>query len=432
MKHLILYLILVLVTVIRSSSQTLSEADSALIEGNYEIAIRIYSLFLEENSTSYEALFGLARAFAFSDKPREAIQTFTDLLFLYPGDPDALLGRGRVFAWEQRFIEAELDLTTVSKKYPAYGDAWSALGDMYLWSGDPQKASEMYGIWMDLYPDSPDPYLKRANAYLASRLFPQARENLRIARKKGIEKKKIDSMIRSINRIPGATQWEGFVFYGFHTFTMDRPTWHTYSPSVKRDLDFGSIRFIVLRTSRFSKWDGSLAVDNYIDLRPRVYGNFYLQIATKPDFLPKRVFSTEIFQSLGEGWEISASYRNMQWSKNSVDIYGTSLAKYAGNYYLRGRFTMVPDSEDFSISMSSFIRRYLKTVDDFIEIGLGRGDKVETYQQTSDWERSNLFIIIRSEIFFLGNTGLVLSVAYNNKKDAPSSRNLSLGIKQRW
>ena len=93
---------------------------------------------------------------------------------------------------------------------------------------------------------------------------------------------------------------------------------------------------------------------------------------------------------------------------------------------------MVPDSEDFSISMSSFIRRYLKTVDDFIEIGLGRGDKVETYQQTSDWERSNLFIIIRSEIFFLGNTGLVLSVAYNNKKDAPSSRNLSLGIKQRW
>jgi len=52
---------------------------------------------------------------------------------------------------------------------------------------------------------------------------------------------------------------------------------------------------------------------------------------------------------------------------------------------------------------------------DVILLDLGKGDEVETYRQTSDWERSNLFIIIRSEIFFLGNTGLVLSVAYNKK-----------------
>lgn len=431
MKHLIVYLILVSVIVGGASSQTLSEADSALIEGNYDLAIQIYTFFLEEDSTSYAALFGLARAFAFSDKPGEAIQAFTDLLFLYPGDPDALLGRGRVYAWEHRFIGAEIDLTTVTKNYPEYGDAWSALGDMYLWSGEPVKALEMYSIWMAVDPDSPDPHMKRANAYVALRLFPQAREDLRIAGDRGIERKRIDSMIRSINRIPGATVWEGFMFYGFHAFTLDRPNWHTYSPSVKRDWNSGSIRFVVLRTSRFSKWDGSLAVDSYVDLRPRVYGNFYLQIASKPDFLPNRVFSTEIFHGVGEGWEISASYRNMRWNEKSVGIYGTSLAKYTGNYYLRGRFTVVP-GEDFSISVSSFVRRYLKTVDDFIEIGLGRGDKIETFRQTSDWERSNLFMIIRSETFFLGSTGLVFSLAYNSKKNSPSSRILSLGIKQRW
>lgn len=65
----------------------------------------------------------------------EAIQAFSDMLALYPDDPDARLGRGRVLAWEKRYGNAESDLRLVTNRLPTYADAWSALGDLYPWSG---------------------------------------------------------------------------------------------------------------------------------------------------------------------------------------------------------------------------------------------------------------------------------------------------------
>lgn len=411
---------------------TLSNADSALLAGDYQTAIRIYNLNLKEDQTSYRALFGLARALAFSGKRKEAIKTFTDLLFLYPVDPDALLGRGRVFAWEKQYIEAELDLKTVIEKYPTYVDAWSALGDVYLWSGDLDKALTTYTKWVEFQSEEPAPYIARAKAYLAAREFSQARKDLQIAREGGGKKTEIDHLIRSIDRIPGATPWEGFLFYTFQSFSPERPNWHTYSPSLRRDLPFGSFRLIILQTTRFSRWDELVAIDSYIDLWRRAYGNFYVQTSDNLEFLPRLVYSAEIFQGVGEGWEMSASYRSMRWSGKPVSIYGASVAKYTGNWYLRERTTFVPEADGYSLSVAVFVRRYLLTVDDFIEVGVGRGDKVETFRETSDLERSSLFVIIRMERFFSSRMGVVLSGAYNNREDEPSSQNFSIGIKRRW
>ena len=432
MKHLILYLILVLVIVNRASSQTLSEADSALIGGNYEVAIRIYSLFLEEDSTSYGALFGLARAHAFSGQRKKAIQLFSDLLFLYPGDPDALLGRGRVLAWEKQYDEAELDLQSVTEKFPDYADAWSALGDVYLWSGDTVKATTTYSKWVELQPNNSASYIARAKAHRAARRFIQAREDLQAARAKGGNQMEINMLVRSIDRIPGATPWEGFLVYVFQTFTPERPNWHTYSPSLRRDLPYGSVRFVILQTARFSKRDESVALDSYLDLWQRAYGNFYVQTSVNPEFLPKLVYSAEIFQGLGKGWEISASYRNMRWGGKPVSIYGSSVAKYVGNWYLRERTTYVPNADGYGLSIAGFARLYFSTVDDFFEIGAGKGKTLELSNFGSDHEYDNFFIVARLEKFLNHRMGFVLSTVYENDEQGPDSRNLSLGIKRRW
>ncbi|MGH7770819.1 MAG: tetratricopeptide repeat protein [Candidatus Binatia bacterium] len=190
------------------ASSPLLEADSALKRGDYETATRLYRFHLEKEPSSYEALFGLARALAFSGKRKEAIEVYTDLLATHPDDADARLGRGRVFAWEGRFDEAEKDLRFVTERFPTYADAWSALGDLYLWSGRADLAVSAYTKWVELSPDEPGPYISRAKAHRDARRFSLAREELFSARVKGGDRDEIDRLLRELDRIPSALPWK--------------------------------------------------------------------------------------------------------------------------------------------------------------------------------------------------------------------------------
>ena len=411
---------------------SLSKADSALSVGDYEQAIRIYNLILEQDPSLYGALFGLAHALAFSGKRTEAILAYSKILDLYPRDPDARLGRGRVFAWEGQYAKAESDLRTVAEDFPDYADVWSALGDVYLWSGNPDRATAAYTKLIDLQPGGPTPYIARAKAHRDSRRFSWARDDLQSARLRGGNRKEVDRLTRLIDRIPGATPWEGFHSYEFQSFTQERPVWHTYSPSVRRDLPYGSVRLIILRTTRFSKRGQLVALDSYFDLWRRSYGNFYLQTSANPSYLPKLVYSAEIFQGLGKGWELSAWYRYMGWVGKRVGIYGASVAKYVGDWYLRERTTFVPEKDGYTLSIAGFVRRYFATVDDFLEVGVGTGKKLETSSVHSDLESKSLFISVRLEKFVTTRIGLVLSGSYEDGETTPTRRGLSLGIKHRW
>ncbi|MFQ6616433.1 MAG: YaiO family outer membrane beta-barrel protein [Fidelibacterota bacterium] len=409
----------------------IATADSALSAGDYATALRVYSEYLEKDSTSYPALMGIARSLAYSGESTQALETYTRLLSLYPGDPDALLGRGRTLAWEKRFAEAERDLVSVVERYPSYSDAWSALGNLYVWSGDLQKARGTLSRWMEELPDDPGPYLALAKVNRSERRFQKARKNLRIAQEKGGNKEEIDRLLRTLNRIVGATPWEGTFLYTFQSFTQDRPSWHTYAPSIRRDIPKGSVRFVVLRTVRFSQWDDLIALDSYLDLWRRSYGNFYVETSTRPGFLPRLVFSGEIFQGVGNGWELSISYRNMRWTGNPVSIWGGSLAKYVGALYLRGRATLVPKASGSTLSVQGFGRLYLDTVDDFVEMGIGLGREVGSSLESEAFGGESLLVSVRGETFLTKRIGVAVSAVYE-RNSGYESRNVSLGIKHRW
>ena len=142
----------------------LHRAATALRAKDFEGARRLYESVLETDPRSWDALFGRARALAFSGSYAEGVKAFTEMLAIHPRDPDALLARGRVYAWLGNFYAAQLDLEAVTSAYPSYVDAWSALGDIFLWSGRPKDALAIYDRWVVVRPESADAYLARARA----------------------------------------------------------------------------------------------------------------------------------------------------------------------------------------------------------------------------------------------------------------------------
>ena len=425
--------LLFLLLVSTSPSSPLSQADSALEQGDYEAAIRAYRLYVEKEPKSYEARFGLARALAFSEKRREAIEVYTDLLRTHPDDPDARLGRGRVYAWEKQSKEAEKDLTFVTQKYPDYADAWSALGNLYLWTQRPNEAAEAFTKWIELLPDDSVPYIARAKAYRDARRFSLARDDLRSARAKGGNKDEINQFLRELYRVPGALPWEMAVRYSFESFSSERADWHTYTAYVRRTFSRGSLAFESIRTRRFSMWDEAAALDGYLDLWPRAYGNLRLQVTSDADVLPRSDYAVEIFQGLGDGWEISGNYRHMDYPNDNVDIYGVSLGKYVGDWYLRGRTSFLHERGSFISSHGFFARRYLKTVDDFLEVGGGRGKELVTIGAGPRIETHRThFFTLRMQKFLSPRLGFTVAADYNDQEDLPVGRGFSFGIITRW
>lgn len=348
--------------------------------GDYETAILSFRAHLERDPASYDARFGLARALSFRGQRDEAIRLYTELIDRHPGDPDALLGRGRVLAWEKRYSEAEADLLAVTRRSPGYADAWSALGDLYLWSDRPREAVESYSQWVALRPDDPAAYEARGHAYSSARDFARARDDFYRALALGADQARIGRRIGSLNRIPGALPWQASISYSFDGFADRAFEAESLKSSVRREFEKGSLALEALGIHRFSRWDEAIAADGFLDLWPRAYGNLRVQSAVERVLFPRMAYGLEVFQGFGKGWEASGGVRYLDFQSSKVDFYTASLARYVGNWYLRGRTTFVPGDEGVRISNSILARRYLTTVDDFVQAEVNFGsDGTRTY-----------------------------------------------------
>ncbi|MEE8335021.1 MAG: YaiO family outer membrane beta-barrel protein [Candidatus Neomarinimicrobiota bacterium] len=361
--------------------------------------LEYYKKLLSENPESYEGLYGKARELSFSGQMEAAIRAYTTLLEKYPADADGLLGRGRTYAWGKFYAKAEKDIKNVVKNYPDYGDALSALGDVYFWSNNFAEAYWAYDKWISLDPDQPEPFISMVKVNISERKFVLARKNLAKAEQRGFNQQKINEYKVILDRIPGATDWEYSIYYDFLSFQASRPNSSTVNFSVKRDFSKRTVIINLFNTERFNKADAGFNLDLYQELWNRSYGNLKLQIVPQARISPASDVFIEIYQGFGRGWEFSGSYRNMNFSNTSVDIYGISVGKNINAWYLRNRSSLIP--KDVGIDFSSFIftRKYINTVDNYIEAGFGKG-----------WE--NEFSQIKNKVILRQKTTLLIKYQY--------------------
>lgn len=383
-----------------------------------------------------------ARELATSGQREAALAIYEQLLADSPNNGDILLARGRTLAWMNRWEASEQDLQKVTTDHPTYGDAWSALGDMYFWSDRPAKAADAYAKWAELNPNDPAPYIAQGRALRDSGNYGAAAAAFRKAQEHGAEKSNVDGLMASLqppstnptDRIPEEFRWVASGTYDHTGFeSSGRRPWNDYSFSLRRRFDQGSLAFEVLKANRFGSNDSAYALDGYVNLWSRAYANVRYQWASADSVFPQYAARAEIFQGVGSGWELSASYDRLKFSDN-VDIYGLGVGKYFGNYYARIRTTYVPgDNGTSSRGYRILLRNYYRgDADSYIEVraGHGRGNDYLPGQGLSQVSSGSAGV---SWVYFPERTwGFKVSADYGRDSVAPNQYSMSFSIYRRW
>ena len=145
-----------------------------------------------------------------------------------------------------------------------------------------------------------------------------------------------------------------------------------------------------LGARRFDINDNAWALDGYLNLWSRAYVNLRYQYGPQASLFPGRSWRTELFQGVGRGWELSASYDRLEFNSSNVDIYGLGIGKYVGNYYLRWRRLYVPGNGSHSVSDQLLVRYYYAgDGDNYVEFRGGSGRSEDSLSLSNSQSRSS-------------------------------------------
>lgn len=426
-----------------TAATAMAAGDAARERGEYAEAARYYRAAVVAAPKSYEAKFQLARMLSYTNQRQEAIRLYTELLVTRPNNSDLLLARGRTYAWEGNWSKAEADLTAVTTRLPGYGDAWSALGDMYLWSDRPDSAVKAYGRWIAAQPAEARAYLARARVYHSMGDLKAARADLETARAHGAAAAEVDRLLAALERRaepeavkPEAFLWAASLGYSFSHFSPDRDKWNEYVASVRRYWEHASLAAEYLKANRFALTDDAVALDAYIDLWSRAYANVRYQYSPDASLYPDHAYRVEVFQGVGQGWELSGSYDRLNFTNSNVNMYGVGLGKYTGNWYLRWRTLFIPSTAKSGVSHRVIARYYFSgNADDYVELngGFSRGGEYRGQSQIVDVTKSwTVGVAVRK--YFSPRWGLKLAADYSDEKTTNPfvERSVSASLLFRW
>lgn len=227
-------------------------------------------------------------------------------------------------------------------------------------------------------------------------------------------------------------EWRASLSYGFESFTSSWAAWQAWGARLERKTAAGSIALETLATTRFGLWDQGGALDTYHLLWRRAYANVRLGLAPNAQVTPRLDLTAEVYQGLPGAWEASASYRRMSYAASGVNLWGASLAKYVGNWYVIARVTAVPQAGRLGGGVSLLVRRYLQTADDYLDFSAGTGSEVVTLAADSVAVDRSQFVSARLQRFVTARIGFSLAATYNTQQGIPTRRGLAVGAMVRW
>jgi YaiO family outer membrane protein len=391
----------------------------------------------------YEQQFARARELASNGQREEAIALYTVLLAQSPTNADVLLARGRTFAWMKRWPEAEADLVAVTTAKPDYADAWSALGDMYLWSDRPQQAATAYARWSELRPDDPAAAIALGRAHRAAGDAAAAQADFEAARARGADPAQVDDYLTSLQpriadqetAVPEGYRWLLRVG-GTHTSfdPSSRENWNEYEVSLRRKFERGSLALEMLRAHRFGEHDTAWALDGYVSLWERAYANVRYQRGPDDGLFPNNAWRAELFQGVGQGWELSGSYDHLEFDGSDTDMYGLGVGRYWGNFYARYRLLHVPGVGSGSLNHRGQLRWYYAgNADDYFEVSAGHG---RSHERDTGFDRvvdnSHSSFGASYVKFFASHWGFKLGAGIDNDVDGFDERSVTAMLYSRW
>lgn len=227
--------------------------------------------------------------------------------------------------------------------------------------------------------------------------------------------------------------WQFSNSYEQQSYGPPRNGWFTTSWVLERKVRRGSWTAEGLRFRRFGRTDRGGAAEGYLALWPRAYVNARFQGVVKAEVVPRAEGHGEIFQSFGKQWEASFRYRHMNFEKDDVDIYAFSLAKYAGRWYGRTRFSWIPRPDGRGYAREFALRRYGPRIDDFFELTLSRasGSALGAVGVGTTGDQTTS-LAARAQKFWNPRFGTALIYLVEDEIGLPPRRGLSGTVFLRW
>lgn len=251
-----------------------------------------------------------------------------NLVEQYPGFGDARILLARIMAWQEEYENARLTLDTLLIKEPGNHDALSLLDDIERWS--------------------------------------------------------------SGKNTPESNIFAGYAFDAFKD-PYSR-SWNVLSIGLDHQTTHGKMSFTVnaANLNISDESSGSATELQFLgEAYPLISDNHYayLSYAFSPGiYLPKHRAAGEIWQSLADGWGLSAGL-NYFYFDRSIFIAGISGEKYAGKYWFSSKLFFHFKADRISTSVYVNSRRYFNDVD-FLQVNLGFGTAPdEPFDIKSDLDR---------------------------------------------
>lgn len=395
-------------------------------------------------TASFDEQYEKARALANGGQPALAVAAYDALLMRSPGNVDVLLGRGIAYTRLDRWAEAQADLEAAAKASPDYADVWLALGNMHQWHDQPDQAIAAYSRLVALRPGDAASWMARARAYRAAGRIPEARADLAQARGAGGNAAEIDAfdtaLLAAVTPQPRAGNPEAALAAGYTwaaslsgswTDVGSGPRWNDQTASVRHYMQRGSIGFETLRAHRFDQSGHAWALDAYTDLWPGAYANLRYQRAPAARLFPENSGRIEIWQSLGGGWEVSLSDDVLGFDSR-VNIYGATVGKYVGNWYLQLRHQNIV-SEGSHSSGDRLMARYYYAgdADSYIEATANRGRSDDPLSLAGGRARSGGGSLTWVR-YWSRDWGSKLGASFSRDSGDARERGVSIGLYRRW
>jgi YaiO family outer membrane protein len=305
---------------------------------------------------SSEDAIRLARSKVAEGRRADALPILESRLAASPTDLDARLLYGLILSWEGRYDDARRELTDVVGRSPGYADARVALANVEWWSGEPDRLDQVASEGLRQEPGAARWQIYRARALAAQGRGREARDIVAgvLAREPGnVEARamrdRLDASLRP---------WSSYFTQAADHFSDGRDSWRETSLQVGRLTPIGSFTVRGNQASRFGRTDTLTEVEIYPRVRPGTYAFVGFGASGSDGFYPGTRVATDIYQSIGHGFEASVGWRRLDFD-DVTNIYVATLSRYVGNWLITGRAFHVPGAPRLdSNSYHGSARRY--------------------------------------------------------------------------